>query len=116
MKTLFIPTFAIALTAGLAAPSVAADKTEHMNHGAMHAPGAEAPLSEGLIKKVDKAGGKLTLSHGPLPNGMPAMTMAFRVKEAAWLDKFKEGQKILFAAEEVKGVMTIVRLETAKAP
>jgi len=42
---------------------------------------------------------------------MPGMTMAFRVKDAAWLDKVKEGQKIRFA---IDGTMTIIRLETAK--
>ena len=45
---------------------------------------------------------------------MPAMTMAYRVKEAAWLDKMKPGQKILFAAESAEGVMTLVRFELPK--
>jgi Cu(I)/Ag(I) efflux system periplasmic protein CusF len=102
----------IACAAGLATPALAADKMEHIEHGAMHATTAgDAALSDGLVKKVDKNGGKLTVAHGPLPGGMPGMTMAFRVKDAAWLDTLKEGQKIRFAIDDK---MTITRLETAK--
>uniref|UniRef100_Q47DT2 Uncharacterized protein n=1 Tax=Dechloromonas aromatica (strain RCB) TaxID=159087 RepID=Q47DT2_DECAR len=98
--------------AGLAAPALAIDKMEHMDHGAMHATTTnDTVLTDGLIKKVDKNAGKLTVAHGPLPNGMPGMTMAFRVKDAIWLDKVKEGQKIRFAMDDK---MTIVRLETAQ--
>ena len=71
------------------------------------------PLSDGLVKKIDQANKKVTLSHGPLPNGMPAMTMIFRVKDAAWLDQMKEGQKIRFATEEIQGELTVVRFEPA---
>lgn len=92
----------------------AADHDMHAGHGAMHAQASEAALVNGLVKKVDKAGGKLTISHDALPNGMPAMTMAFKVKDASWLDKVKDGQKIRFAAESIDGVMTIVRLEVKK--
>lgn len=94
--------------------ALAADHDTHAGHGAMHAQAAESALIDGLVKKVDKAGGKLTVSHDALPNGMPAMTMAFKVKDASWLDKVKSGQKIRFASENVNGAMTIVRLEFPK--
>ena len=45
---------------------------------------------------------------------MPAMTMAFRVKEAGWLDRLKVDDKIRFVAESIDGTLTIVRLEDAK--
>ncbi len=92
----------------------AADHDKHAGHGAMHAQTAEAALIDGLVKKVDKAGGKLTISHDALPNGMPAMTMAFKVKDATWLDKVKDGQKIRFASDNINGAMTVVRLEVQK--
>lgn len=92
----------------------AADHDMHAGHGAMHSQAAEAALIDGLVKKVDKAGGKLTISHDALPNGMPAMTMAFKVKDATWLDKVKDGQKIRFASENINGAMTVVRLEVQK--
>lgn len=94
--------------------ALAADHEMHAGHGAMHAQTAEAALIDGLVKKVDKAGGKLTISHDALPNGMPAMTMAFKVKDASWLDKVKDGQKIRFASDNINGAMTVVRLEVQK--
>jgi len=63
------------------------------------------------VKKVDKSAGKLTLSHGPLPNGMPAMTMVFRVKDPVWLDQVKAGDKVRFMADQINGAMTVVHLE-----
>lgn len=94
--------------------ALAADHGMHAGHGAMHAQAAESGLIDGLVKKVDKAGGKLTVSHDALPNGMPAMTMAFKVKNASWLDKVKSGQKIRFASDNINGAITIVRLELPK--
>lgn len=113
MKTV-IATAVIALAATFSVPGIAAD--DHSEHAHMQAPMAsEATLVDGLVKKVDKAAGKVTLAHGPLTNlGMPAMTMAFRVKDAAWLDKLKEGDKIRFMAEKVNGGITIIRIEAAK--
>lgn len=84
----------------------------HAGHGAKPAAAVQSPLIDGTVKKVDKAGGKLTVAHGPLPNGMPAMTMAFKVKQSAWLDQLKADQKIRFALSD--DGMTIVRLEAAK--
>lgn len=108
------------LAATFSAPGMAAG--EHDGHGAMpgmkmqsQAP-AEAKMVEGLVKKIDKSAGKVTLAHGPLTNlGMDAaMTMAFRVKDAAWLDQMKEGGKILFLADNVNGALTVVKFEPVK--
>lgn len=78
---------------------------------AAHAAPAAAALADGVIKKVDKPAGKLTISHGPLPNGMPAMTMAFGVKNPAWLGQLKAGDKIRFGMEDTGGVLTVTRIE-----
>lgn len=75
---------------------------------------ADSALADGVVKKIDKAGKRVTLAHGPLPSGMPAMTMAYRVKDVAWLDKMKEGQKIRFATDPADGGMTVLRFEPAK--
>lgn len=72
---------------------------------------AETPLNEGIVKKVDRAAGKVTLTHGPLSNGMPGMTMVFKVRDAARLDGLTEGRKIRFAIDDA---LTIVHLEAAK--
>ena len=42
---------------------------------------------------------------------MPAMTMVFRVKDPAWLDQVKAGDKIRFMADQINGAMTVVHLE-----
>ncbi|MFA7267709.1 MAG: copper-binding protein [Sterolibacterium sp.] len=116
MKNVFATAF-ITLAATLSAPGMAAD--DHAGHGTMHgamhaAAPAAATMTEGLVKKLDKPAGKVTISHGPLPNGMPAMTMVFSVKDAAWLDQMKDGDKIRFMADTVNGAMTVVHFEKAK--
>ena len=104
-----------ALVATLApALAMADDHDMHAGHGAMPSDAAQSALIDGLVKKVDKVGGKMTVSHDALPNGMPAMTMAFKVKDTSWLDKVKAGQKIRFASDNVNGAMTLVRLELPK--
>ena len=67
------------------------------------------------VRKVDKEQGKLTLAHEPIPNlEMPKMTMIFRVKDPAMLDKVKPGDKIKFSAERVDGQLTVISIEQAK--
>lgn len=75
---------------------------------------AQTALSDGEIKKVDKAAGKLTIKHGELKNlDMPGMTMVFKAKDAAMLDSVKEGDKVRFTAEKVGGALTVTTIETA---
>jgi Cu/Ag efflux protein CusF len=60
-----------------------------------------ADLSDGEIRRVDKDAAKLTIKHGELKNlDMPPMTMIFDVKDKAWLDKLKAGDKVRFRAEK----------------
>ena len=116
--TLLIAT--LGLFAASAAPALAqsghdAGHSHHMAPAAMSANASAARMSEGTVKKVDKAAAKITIAHGPLENlGMPAMTMAFRAADAAMLDKVKTGDKIRFTAERVDGVFSVTQLEVAK--
>ena len=75
---------------------------------------ADAALGDGLVKKVDKIKGTVTLQHGALPNGMPPMTMAYQVKDTTWLDKLQAGQKIRFATDPADGGMTVTKIELVK--
>lgn len=69
-------------------------------------------LSEGTVKKVDRAQGKLTIKHGPLENlDMPPMTMIFRVKDPSMLDRVKAGDNLHFRAERVNGALMITQIE-----
>lgn len=72
------------------------------NHSHDHASTITAK-AEGIVRKIDRQKGTVTLAHGPLPNGMPAMTMPFRAREAKWLPQFQEGQKIRFSMHEESG-------------
>lgn len=76
---------------------------------------AAAPQSDGEVRKVDKAQGKLTLRHGPLKQfDMPAMTMVFRVADPKMLDGLKDGDKVRFTAEKVNGAFTVMAIQPAR--
>ncbi|MCC4115490.1 copper-binding protein [Aromatoleum toluclasticum] len=104
----------------LSAPAAFAQNTHdaHGSHGAhMMADASAKPVAptEGTVRKVDKAAGKITIAHGPLENlGMPGMTMAFRAGDAAMLDQVKAGDKIRFVAERVDGAFSVKQLEVLK--
>jgi Cu(I)/Ag(I) efflux system periplasmic protein CusF len=71
-------------------------------------------MSEGEVRKVDKAQGKLTLRHGPIENlDMAAMTMVFRVSDPKLLEGLKTGDKVRFHAEQPNGVLTVTAIEPA---
>ncbi|CAM5495511.1 copper-binding protein [Thauera mechernichensis] len=75
----------------------------HHGHGApaaaKAADAAQFAPSEGEVKRLDKAGKRVTIAHGPLENlGMPPMTMAFEVEDAALVDALKVGDRIRFIA------------------
>ena len=73
------------------------------------------PLTDGVIRKLDPAAGKVTIAHGEIANlNMPAMTMSFKAKNPAVLAKWKEGDKIRFRAADVGGVLTVISIEAAK--
>jgi Cu(I)/Ag(I) efflux system protein CusF len=79
------------------------------------APAAAVTLVSGEVKKVDKEAGKMTIKHGALANlDMPPMTMVFRVKDPAMLEKVKAGDKINFAAERANGAITVTHLDIVK--
>lgn len=72
-------------------------------------------LTEGVIRKVNKDAGKLTIKHGEIKQlEMPPMTMVFQVKDPAMLDQVKAGDKVRFAVESKGGAMTVTKIEPAK--
>jgi Cu(I)/Ag(I) efflux system protein CusF len=71
-------------------------------------------LSDAEVRRVDAAGGRVTLRHGPIPSlDMPGMTMQFQVKDAALLQGLKEGSRIRFAAEKINGQYTVTVIQPA---
>jgi Cu(I)/Ag(I) efflux system periplasmic protein CusF len=84
--------------------------------GLPRAAGVEgAPMTSAEVRKVDKDAKKITLKHGEIKNlDMPPMTMVFKVKDAAMLDKVQAGDKVMFNAEKIDGAYTVTVIETAK--
>ncbi len=104
MKTPFLTPL---LAAALALPALAQQKAD--DHGAHH---GAADMTAGEIRKVDKDAAKLTIKHGELKNlDMPAMTMVFQVKDKAWLDKLKAGDKVRFKAEKEGSAYVVTVIE-----
>lgn len=71
----------------------------------------DSTLADGVIKKVDRQTGMVSLEHGELKDvGMPAMTMAYKAKDAAMVKQAKEGEKVKFRLENLNGTYTITTL------
>lgn len=72
-------------------------------------------MTEGEVRKVDAAQGKITLKHGEIKNlDMPAMSMAFAVKDPAMLSRVQPGDKVRFAADKINGTYTVTAIELRK--
>lgn len=118
MKILTAPTL-MALGLAFSTSAMAQMQMDHNMQMAQATKPVAAPvdataMGEALVKKVDKPKGTVTLQHGALPNGMPPMTMAYKVKDTAWLDQLQAGQKIRFATDPKDGGMTVMRYELVK--
>lgn len=72
----------------------------------------DTALADGVVQKVDRQTGMVTIEHGELKNvGMPAMTMAYKAKDAAMVTQAKEGEKVKFRLENLNGTYTITTLK-----
>ena len=114
MKHLVLRAAAGAAFALLVSPALAEDHSAH-SHGGMVTPAASQALTEGTIRKLDRAAGSVTITHGPIENlGMSAMTMTFAFKKGVVPAALKEGDKVRFRAEDKAGQYVVVRVEAAK--
>jgi Cu(I)/Ag(I) efflux system periplasmic protein CusF len=68
----------------------------------------------GQVVKVDAERGKITLKHARIKSiNMAAMTMPFKVKDAALINAVKPGDKVLFSVAMVEGELIITQLSAA---
>ena len=82
---------------------------------ALAAGSALAQLTEGEVRRVDREAKKITLKHGPIRDvDMPAMTMAFAVKDPAMLDRVKAGDQVRFRVEKIGETYTLTAIERAR--
>lgn len=113
MRTVKFVFVATALTGAFALAGLAHAQAAsgHEHHAAATTQPGNVQMSEGEIRKIDAAAGKITLKHGPLKNlDMPAMTMVFRVSDPAMLGHLKVGDKVRFVAANPGGQLTITEI------
>lgn len=115
-------TLALALTfATLTAAPVAVLAADHSSHGSGHGSvqateqKAQVYTATGTVTSVDKAAGKATITHDPVPAlGWPAMTMGFVFEEASLLEDLQAGDKVRFDFRTQGNTSTIVDIEIRK--
>ena len=101
------------IAAIVAQPSLASDAHHKPAQGA--AATQAAPMTEGEVRKIDKAARKITLKLGAIRNlDMPPMTMVFNVADPALLEKFKAGDKVRFSAAKTGDGFAVTRIEHQK--
>lgn len=98
----------------------------HGAHGAAATPAAAAApaasptpqatdLAEGVVRRVDAAGGKITLRHGEIKHlDMPPMTMVFQVRDRALLNAVSTGAKVRFRVEQIDGAYVVTAIEPGR--
>jgi Cu/Ag efflux protein CusF len=113
MKTSITAILFLAFTASQA---MAQPKAEvHSVHRPASAASAAVDMTDGEVRKVDKAQAKITLKHGEIKAlDMPPMTMVFQVKDKAWLDRLKPGDKVRFSAANESGRLIVTAIEARR--
>lgn len=115
-------THALALGAAILVGAVQAQQApEGADHAGHHGPAAAAsaaattaaaPQSQGEVRRVDLAQGKVTLRHGPIVNlDMPPMTMVFTAVDPKVLEGLKQGDKVRFTADRRNGTYVVTAIE-----
>ena len=101
-----------------AASAQATTPTDHAAHHLTTTSAATPSIAwttEGEVRKVDIAAGKVTLRHGRIENlDMPGMTMVFRATDPRLLSGLKEGDKVRFVAGLANGALTVLTIERAE--
>jgi len=67
--------------------------------------------SRGTVVSVDPSSSRIELDHEEIKGLMPAMTMPFRVKDAALLTGLKPGDQVTFVLDVNSGIELITKIE-----
>jgi len=101
---------ALSMPAGVGAQATKGQDT--MKQGQSATAKSVEDVVSGEVRKIDKSAKKITLRHGEMPNlEMPAMTMVFQVKDPAFLDAVKVGDKVKFKAQKIDGALVVVEIQ-----
>ncbi len=97
LRSIFLPLMMIALS--IASPMTLAD--------------GDHPMTDGVIKKINNATGKITIKHGPIANlDMPPMSMVFGEEDKAMLEGLAKGDKVKFYVVDKDGKMIIEEIKS----
>ncbi|MBC7780507.1 MAG: copper-binding protein [Proteobacteria bacterium] len=97
-----------------AAPMIAFGQGASTHSAAETRTAAPAPV-DGEIRRVDKAGARLTIRHGEIKHmDMPPMTMVFHVKDKAVLETVREGEKVRFMVVNEGGKLFALDVQPAR--
>lgn len=106
------------LIGAISVSGVMAHEGEHGQLVGTEAPTAEQAandLTDGEVRKLDMAAGKVTLKHGEIKNlEMPGMTMVFQAKDKTLLAALKVGDKIKFRAVNEGGKILLTEIQMVK--
>ena len=76
---------------------------------------ADEGFSSGEIRKIDLDARKVIIRHGPLESfDMPAMTMAYRLRDPALVEGLQAGDAVRFRAQRLGAVFIVTRIELAR--
>lgn len=116
LATLIAATFSLSLSAAAFADSNMGNmKMDGMKMDATSSSAKAADLSDATVEKVDSASGMITLKHSALANiNMPAMTMAYKAKDAQMVKQAAVGEKVKVKVENVGNTLEITTLEKAQ--
>lgn len=87
---------------------------EQLKHGVTHDSKSSMQLTDAVVKKLDRKNAKVTLQHGDIPDVMPAMTMAYKLKEVRRMDGIHVGDHVRFALDKVGDDYIVTHLEVVR--
>ncbi|MFM8899985.1 MAG: copper-binding protein [Burkholderiales bacterium] len=89
-----------------------AGHSAHDNHAKAAERAASGDMTDGEVRKIDLAQGKITLRHAEMKHlDMPPMTMVFVVQDKTALAKLKPGDKVKFKAIQDAGKFTVTEIQ-----
>ena len=101
-----------ALLISIALPASGGGAQTQHDHASADVSQPAASMTEGEVKKVDQANGKITLRHGDIKHlDMPGMTMVFTVANKALLAQLKPGDKVQFLVVDQGGKLVVTDIQ-----
>ena len=106
------PRFCVSLLLLILAFGTLPASAQNQGAGKTTAAAQAAGMTEGEVRKIDKEGRKITLRHAEIKHlDMPAMTMAFQVKDPVMLERVQTGDKVRFRVEKAGAAYTVTAIE-----